>query len=288
MAREVAVLSNETFMKVSFEKPSGLLRTIHQNVTESLKVIRITTLSVRLSKLANSAKGGRNETSHCINDCIASLCGLCTGGRGRTRGRADFNIKTDIDLKALDTREFLRCARSDGQGGRPDRLLRFRRIGEGSLRRNHRRFEAKYDGVKVDYHQVDGEQAVQQLIAAKQAGQPSPVDVFWMPNGSGPRRRRGRRHRQPAAQHHAAERARPRARMRRPYRAATSMAARWCPFTATRRRSASIRAPSRSAASRRPFPSCSPSPRPIRRRSRSPIRPAAAPAAVSSKAPSSR
>jgi putative spermidine/putrescine transport system substrate-binding protein len=45
-----------------------------------------------------------------------------------------------------------------------------------------RRFEAKY-GVKVDYHQVDGEQAVQQLIAAKTAGQPSPVDVFWMPNG---------------------------------------------------------------------------------------------------------
>ena len=44
------------------------------------------------------------------------------------------------------------------------------------------RFQEKY-GITVEYFSVDGEQSVQQLIAAKQAGQPSPVDVFFMPNG---------------------------------------------------------------------------------------------------------
>jgi len=43
-------------------------------------------------------------------------------------------------------------------------------------------FEAQYPGITVDYNSVDGVQAVQQLIAAMEAGVTSPVDVFFMPN----------------------------------------------------------------------------------------------------------
>jgi putative spermidine/putrescine transport system substrate-binding protein len=98
-------------------------------------------------------------------------------------GAPEFNVKTDIDLKALDTANFYDVltpkAKQEGQ-------IVFYDFGESEkdlFAEIIKRFEAKYDGVKIDYHQVDGEQAVQQLIAAKQAGQPSPVDVFWMPNG---------------------------------------------------------------------------------------------------------
>ncbi len=44
------------------------------------------------------------------------------------------------------------------------------------------RFEKKY-GISVKYVPVDGAVAVQQLIAAKKAGQASPVDVFFISNG---------------------------------------------------------------------------------------------------------
>lgn len=98
-------------------------------------------------------------------------------------GGPDFNIKTNVDLKALTPANFydvlVPAAKAEGQ-------ISFYDFGESEnviFAEIIRRFEAKY-GVKVEYHQVDGEQAVQQLIAAKQAGQPSPVDVFWMPNGS--------------------------------------------------------------------------------------------------------
>ncbi len=44
------------------------------------------------------------------------------------------------------------------------------------------RFEEKF-GITVEHFSVDGENAVQQLIAAKNAGRAAPVDVFFMPNG---------------------------------------------------------------------------------------------------------
>ena len=44
-------------------------------------------------------------------------------------------------------------------------------------------FEAAYPEIDVQYFSVDGSNAVQQLIAARQANQPSPADVFFMPNG---------------------------------------------------------------------------------------------------------
>lgn len=97
-------------------------------------------------------------------------------------GAPEFNIKTAIDLKALSTGNFydvlVPAAKAEGE-------IVFYDFGESEkelFAEIIRRFEEKY-GVKIDYHQVDGEQAVQQLIAAKQAGQPSPVDIFWMPNG---------------------------------------------------------------------------------------------------------
>jgi multiple sugar transport system substrate-binding protein/putative spermidine/putrescine transport system substrate-binding protein len=40
------------------------------------------------------------------------------------------------------------------------------------------RFEARY-GVKVEYHNVRKDQAIQQLAAVQKAGKPSPVDVFF-------------------------------------------------------------------------------------------------------------
>lgn len=98
-------------------------------------------------------------------------------------GAPEFNIKTAFDLKALNTSNFydvlLPAAKSEA-------TIVFYDFGESEkdlFAEIIKRFEAKYAGVKIDYHQVDGEQAVQQLIAAKQAGQPSPVDIFWMPNG---------------------------------------------------------------------------------------------------------
>lgn len=93
-----------------------------------------------------------------------------------------FNIKTDIDLKALTPKNFYDVitpkAKAEGE-------VVFYDFGESEkdlFAEIIKRFEAKY-GVRIDYHQVDGEQAVQQIIAASKAGQPSPVDIFWMPNG---------------------------------------------------------------------------------------------------------
>ncbi|MCP4405680.1 MAG: extracellular solute-binding protein [bacterium] len=40
-------------------------------------------------------------------------------------------------------------------------------------------FEEKY-GIKVEHHSVDRDLAVQQMMAAKNAGQPSPVDLFFI------------------------------------------------------------------------------------------------------------
>ncbi len=97
-------------------------------------------------------------------------------------GAPDFNVKTPIDLKALTTSNFYDVVVPAAKA--QDHIV-FYDFGESEkeiFAEIIRRFETKY-GVKVEYHQVDGDQAVQQLITAKKAGQPSPVDVFWMPNG---------------------------------------------------------------------------------------------------------
>ena len=97
-------------------------------------------------------------------------------------GAPEFNIKTAIDLKALNPGNFydviVPAAKAEGD-------IVFYDFGESEkdlFAEIIKRFQAKY-GVGVDYHQVDGEQAIQQVIAAKKADQPSPVDLFFMPNG---------------------------------------------------------------------------------------------------------
>jgi ABC-type uncharacterized transport system YnjBCD substrate-binding protein len=98
-------------------------------------------------------------------------------------GAPQFNITSAVDLKALDTTNFYDMLTPEAA---KEGTVVFYDFGESEkdlFAEIIRRFEAKYPGIKVDYHQVDGEQAVQQLIAAHQAGQPAPVDVFWMPNG---------------------------------------------------------------------------------------------------------
>ncbi|MBO9099600.1 MULTISPECIES: extracellular solute-binding protein [unclassified Rhizobium] len=47
------------------------------------------------------------------------------------------------------------------------------------------RFKAKY-GINVEYHDVNGEQANQQLIVVQQAGQDAPVDAYFTGGGSFP------------------------------------------------------------------------------------------------------
>lgn len=98
-------------------------------------------------------------------------------------GSADFNIKTSIDLKALTITNFYDVLTPAAVAEGTVVFYDFGESEKDLFAEIIRRFEAKYPGVKIDYHQVDGEQAVQQLIAAKDAGQPAPVDLFWMPNG---------------------------------------------------------------------------------------------------------
>src|SRR5262245_37524995 len=97
-------------------------------------------------------------------------------------GADQFNIKTDIDLKALTAANFYNVLVQKAQEQKSIVFYDFGESEKDLFAEIISRFEKKY-GVTVDYHQVDGEQAVQQLIAAHSAGQPSPTDVFWMPNG---------------------------------------------------------------------------------------------------------
>jgi putative spermidine/putrescine transport system substrate-binding protein len=94
-----------------------------------------------------------------------------------------FNIKSSVDLKALAVGNFeavlLPAAKAQGPIVFYDFTESFTPLFAENI---IPKFEQKY-GIKVTYRQVNGEQAIQQLIAAKQAGQPSPVDVFFMPNG---------------------------------------------------------------------------------------------------------
>ncbi|MGL4439779.1 MAG: extracellular solute-binding protein [Bosea sp. (in: a-proteobacteria)] len=98
-------------------------------------------------------------------------------------GAPAFNVTTTIDLKALTPANLVDTlkpkAKAEGEIVFYDFTESF-----GPLFNDHLipRFEKKY-GLKVKHVQA-GPQAVQQLIAAKQAGQPSPVDVYFIGNGN--------------------------------------------------------------------------------------------------------
>lgn len=98
-------------------------------------------------------------------------------------GAPEFNIRAKVDLKALDLASFedklLPVAKANGPIVFYDFTESFTPLFVENLLPS---FEKKY-GLKVEYRSVKGEQAVQQLMATRQAGQPAPVDVFFMPNG---------------------------------------------------------------------------------------------------------
>jgi putative spermidine/putrescine transport system substrate-binding protein len=94
-----------------------------------------------------------------------------------------FNVEANFDLAALTTENFYETleplAKEQGSIVFYDFTESFTPLFQDNI---IPRFEEKY-GIEVEYFSVDGEQSVQQLMAAKQAGQASPVDVFFMPNG---------------------------------------------------------------------------------------------------------
>ena len=99
-------------------------------------------------------------------------------------GADSFNVKSVVDLAALtpDTFEatLLPAAQAQGKVVFYDFTESFTPLFADNL---IPAFEAAYPGIDVEYYSVNGETAVQQLMAARDANQPSPVDVFFMPNG---------------------------------------------------------------------------------------------------------
>jgi len=99
-------------------------------------------------------------------------------------GADTFNFAAPVDLDALTVDNFeemlLPAALEDGKVVFYDFTESFTPLFAENL---IPAFEAQYTGITVDYNSVDGVQAVQQLIAAMNAGVASPVDVFFMPNG---------------------------------------------------------------------------------------------------------
>jgi putative spermidine/putrescine transport system substrate-binding protein len=98
-------------------------------------------------------------------------------------GAAEFNVQSPVALRSLTPANFnellLPAARQAGPIVFYDFTESFT-----PLFTQHviPRFE-RQTGLRVQYRQVNGEQAVQQLIAARRANQPAPVDAFFIPNG---------------------------------------------------------------------------------------------------------
>jgi putative spermidine/putrescine transport system substrate-binding protein len=98
-------------------------------------------------------------------------------------GAPTLNIRTNFDLKALTHENFeatlLAPARAGGTVVFYDLAESFTPLFTETV---IPAFE-RATGVKVEYRQVNGDQTVQQLIAAQRAGQPLHVDLMWYPNG---------------------------------------------------------------------------------------------------------
>lgn len=94
-----------------------------------------------------------------------------------------FNFKSDVDMASVTPENFydllVPAAKAAG-------AVSFYDSGETETElylEIFRRFTEKY-GIPVEYHQVNGEQAVQQLIAAHKAGRPSPADAMFILTGT--------------------------------------------------------------------------------------------------------
>ncbi len=99
-------------------------------------------------------------------------------------GADAFNVVSPVDLATLTPENFevtlLPAALEDGKVVFYDFTESFTPLFAENL---IPAFQAKYPGITIEYFSVDGEKSIQQLMAAKDAGSPSPVDVFFMPNG---------------------------------------------------------------------------------------------------------
>lgn len=118
---------------------------------------------------------------------LSSICGVTfvfPALAAEPVGSDSFNVASPVDLMALTTETFvdtlLPAAQAEGGIVFYDFTESFTPLFAENL---IPAFEAQYPGVTVEYFSVDGDQAVQQLIAAHDAGSPSPVDVFFIPNG---------------------------------------------------------------------------------------------------------
>jgi ABC-type uncharacterized transport system YnjBCD substrate-binding protein len=99
-------------------------------------------------------------------------------------GAGNFNVTAQVDLSALTPETFeatlLPVAQEQGSIVFYDFTESFTPLFADNL---IPAFAAAYPGIEVQYFSVNGETAVQQLMAARDAGRPAPVDVFFMPNG---------------------------------------------------------------------------------------------------------
>ena len=93
-----------------------------------------------------------------------------------------FNIASKVDLKQLTPENFVDLLTPAAKEEGSIVFYDFAPFTDYFQKSVIPKFEETY-GVKVEYAAVDGDQAVQQMIAAKRAGAAPPADVFFMPNG---------------------------------------------------------------------------------------------------------
>jgi ABC-type uncharacterized transport system YnjBCD substrate-binding protein len=93
-----------------------------------------------------------------------------------------FNVSSKIDLKKLTTANFAELLMPVAKEQASIVFYDFAPFTEYFQKTVIPKFQETY-GIKVEYAAVDGDQAVQQMIAAKRAGAVPPADVFFMPNG---------------------------------------------------------------------------------------------------------
>jgi ABC-type uncharacterized transport system YnjBCD substrate-binding protein len=98
-------------------------------------------------------------------------------------GASSFNVRTNFDPKAVTHQTFEATLLGPARAGGP---VVFYDLAESFTPLFTEIVIPAFEratGIKVEYRQVNGDQTVQQLIAAQRAGQPLHVDLMWYPNG---------------------------------------------------------------------------------------------------------
>ena len=153
-------------------------------------------------------EGGYHATPRSTAFGRCPLCSLCAGRRRRAGRRAELQYPDQHRSQGAEHRQFLRRARPRRQSRGPNRLLRLRRIREGPLRRDHPplRGQVRRQGrLPSGRRRAGGAAADRRQDRRPALARRCLLDA----ERPGARRQRVRHHRQPAPQHHAAERAGP-------------------------------------------------------------------------------